>query len=484
MSFGLRVTIVVLGIFAIAMFSLSSKISKEMRFRYLEGVEESLVDQSNTLAEILADFVVKNDKNISISLKNLHSSFNKVQNRKLNAKIFKLTKTTVDSSIYITNNKGIVLFDSKFPQNEGANFMDRRDVDYSLQGKYGARFSRGGSKSHFSSILFVSAPIVVKGEIWGVVTIRKPTTNIDIFLHSAQNQVRWVFFVVAAFLLVTILLSVWFLSRPLSKLTYYAMDVRDGLNPQLPPAWGKEEKKLGQALREMRKSLEGKKYVEEYVEILTHEMKSPITAIRGAAELLSEKMHESQREKFIGNILQDAKRLSILVDRMLSLTKIEHQEVLDTKKSIDLNKLLSSMCESFKNKKEILTRNINIQISMTKSIKLIGDPLLLHQLFENLLGNALEFSSDNGSIQLKMSQTDQTITIKIKDNGSGIPEYALKKVFLRFFSLDRPKTGKKSTGLGLNFAQEVAKLHNGNIKLKNNKEKGVTAIVTIPSKSS
>jgi two-component system, OmpR family, sensor histidine kinase CreC len=108
-----------------------------------------------------------------------------------------------------------------------------------------------------------------------------------------------------------------------------------------------------------------------------------------------------------------------------------------------------------------------------------ADSFLLGQAIYNLLENALDFSPPNSEINVLVTEENHQI-IQIKDQGTGIPDYALDKVFDKFYSLSRPTTQQKSTGLGLNFVREVAKLHGGNVTLENHAEAGAIATISLP----
>jgi len=105
---------------------------------------------------------------------------------------------------------------------------------------------------------------------------------------------------------------------------------------------------------------------------------------------------------------------------------------------------------------------------------------LLHEAIANLVQNAIDFSPPAGIISMICRSENKQVSIVIEDRGPGIPDYALDKIFDKFYSLQRPATGKKSTGLGLNFVREVALLHHGKIILENRKSGGTRAMLTLP----
>jgi two-component system sensor histidine kinase CreC len=125
-------------------------------------------------------------------------------------------------------------------------------------------------------------------------------------------------------------------------------------------------------------------------------------------------------------------------------------------------------------------RGLTLEIRVPERLTLTGNAFLLHQALANLLQNAIDFSPEGGKITVSAAADKQRVTIAVADDGPGIPEYALPKVFDRFYSLARPGTGKKSTGLGLNFVREVAQMHDGIIRLSNRAGGGALAELTLP----
>jgi len=121
----------------------------------------------------------------------------------------------------------------------------------------------------------------------------------------------------------------------------------------------------------------------------------------------------------------------------------------------------------------------DLKNDLKEEVSLRGEKFLIRQALTNLFQNAVEFSVSGGKISVKINTEAESLEIIIEDEGPGIPEYAESKIFDRFFSLQRPDTGKKSTGLGLNFVREVSKLHGGNVTIENKHDRGVRATLTL-----
>jgi two-component system, OmpR family, sensor histidine kinase CreC len=189
-------------------------------------------------------------------------------------------------------------------------------------------------------------------------------------------------------------------------------------------------------------------------------------------------MDASQRERFLQNILTETNRIQAMIDSMLALSVIEGQKNLQRIQSVDIESLINTVVEA--NESILIQKQIYVETKGLADIKIQGDPLLLHQAVSNLLQNAVDFSPEKSRIEICGQIEGQLFKLCVKDAGTGIPDYAANKVFDKFFSLQRPGTGKKSTGLGLNFVKEVAVLHNGHIRLENRNEKGLCATLSIP----
>ncbi len=228
----------------------------------------------------------------------------------------------------------------------------------------------------------------------------------------------------------------------------------------------------------MRISLEGKKTVEKYTQALTHELKSPLTAIKGAAELCLEEMDPQQQKKFINNIIEEANRSHALLEQLLKIAAIEARTRLEGAERFDMVEILNEAKEALLG----LWRPKNIEIRVSGSAEpctVTGDRLLLFQSFRNLIQNSIEFSAPGAVIELQVSNADSQVIVQVKDSGAGIPPFAIDRVFEKFYSLERPDTKKKSSGLGLSFVKEVIELHSGSIVVVSPNQNGPGTSVTV-----
>ena len=468
-----RIFIVFMLIISAGIFSFTRWLSVDLKSRYNEAVEEPLVDTANILAELIGQQII----NQEISPQKLKALFDQTYRRRLSAKIFELEKVDVDMQIYVTDASGFVVFDSLDSSKIGQDYSQWNDVARTLKGEYGARSSaipdsvKKGDETDV--IAFVAAAILLDDEIVGVISVGKPKYNVRRFLSQARNNQIIVAVIVGLSTLILGFLVYRWVSRPLDKLASFANQVSQGERVDAPDLGDNEIGDVGKAVQSMREALEGKEYSERYVESLTHELKSPLSAIRGASELLQEELPADQRKRFLQNISNETKRLEDIVERLLQLASLEKRAALESVESIGLEKLVSSIVEGFQ--VDVLKKDLIIKTDLNEDAEVQGEAFLIRQSIANLLQNAIDFSPPNGEIKISAQTINQNLELTISDQGPGIPVYASQRVFERFYSLPRPETGQKSTGLGLNFVKEVAELHHGFVELK--RERDVTLVV-------
>lgn len=329
-----------------------------------------------------------------------------------------------------------------------------------------------------ASTMYVAAPIVRDGRIAGVLSVGKPTRNVNALTAGTRRRVAVTGTAVG---LVVIGACLWFARRavqPLAALTAHARAVRDGRPAFLPPLDVEEMRVMGAAFEEMRDALEGKRTVETYVETLTHELKSPLASIRGAAELLGEDLPAERRRAFLSNITGEVDRLTSLVDRLLLLSSLEARKGQLDSGPLDVPALVGEVAASLRT--AALARGIAIGIEVHGDGRTTGERFLVRQAVQNLLANAIDFSPDGGRIEVVVADEGRRVKITVADTGPGVPAYALGRVFDRFYSLERPLTGKKSSGLGLSLVAEVARMHGGGATLANRAPTGAEAAFWIP----
>lgn len=469
-----RVFIAVLLIYTAGTAFLLYRVLADLDPRYRESAEESLVETS----QLLATLVEQEVRGGAIDVSRLAPLFDAVYARRFDARIFDVTKDRVELRMLVTDRTGRVLFDS-WGQATGADHSRWNEVYLALRGQYGARTTADVPGQLNTSVMYVAAPVRADGAIVGVVSLGKPTRSFGRFVEEARRKTLYVGVLSAVGVaLLALMMSIWVV-RPLGLLTDFARYVRS--QRRLHPA-SLARVAVGivrEGFEEMRDALAGRSYVADYVQTLTHELKSPLSAIRGASELLQDSdMPAAERRRFLDNIARETGRIQEVVDRMMELTLLETRRSLARVQPVALGPLLDEVVAGAQ--AAAAPRGVHIVRQGAADAQAEGDRFLLRRAISNLVDNAIAFSPQGGSVHVELDAAGGEAVVRVRDEGPGVPHYAREKVFEKFYSLARPDTGKRSTGLGLSFVRHIATLHHGRITLENAAEGGAVATFSLP----
>ncbi|ADV27717.1 integral membrane sensor signal transduction histidine kinase [Pseudoxanthomonas suwonensis 11-1] len=477
MRLGLRLFLGFILIVGLAAFFVLRVFVDEVKPGVRQAMESSLVDTANTLA-VMAAADLKAGR---IGEGRFARDLAEAMRRDPGARIWDVPKHGIDLQVTVTDARGIVVFDSR-GEELGRDHSRWNDVLRTLRGEYGARSSPEVEGDRTRTVMHVAAPVFdpeQPGRLIGVLTVARPNSSLEPFIEAGQRRMlgqgAWLIGLSA---LVGVLVTAW-LSRRIGRLARYARAVAAGEPAAPPPAWRDEIGDLGQALEEMRRKLEGKAYVEQYVQSLTHEMKSPLAAIRGAAELLQEPLPEPERQRFARSILEQQGRLTETIDKLLALAEVEQHGWLQRREAVDLGALLGEVATAAEPR--LAGAGLELQLELPpQPLRAEGDGFLLRQALANLVDNALAFAPRGSTVQLSLGAEAGGAVIRVLDRGPGVPGYALERVFERFYSLARPDGRPRSSGLGLPFVREVARLHGGRAWLGNRDGGGAEAGIALP----
>jgi two-component system sensor histidine kinase CreC len=435
-----------------------------------QSVEESLVQTANLLAEIASQEAVGSQGGSGIA-----AVFRAYESRRFEARIYGVLKTDPDLRVYVTDKTGRVLFDSR-GRDVGKDYSRWLDVGRTLRGQYGARTTRE-TADEGSSVMYVAAPILRNGAIAGVLSVGKPARSfqgfIDLTRTKAWESALWLF---ALALLLALGFSYW-MTRDLRRLVQHANEVATGRRDRIPIEGRSELRRLAQALEHLRAQLDGKAHVEKVSQLLAHEVKGPIAAVRGAVELLSDEDDPHRRRGLEANIAAEARRLQRIVEGVLDLARAENRGRLDDREEVALDDLLREVLATRADR--LGAKLLKSQTSLVR-VRVSGSRFLLRQAVGNLIDNAADFSPPGGTLTVALDADADQARLCIADQGPGIPDYAMPRLFERFYSVPRPESGERSSGLGLNLVQEVARLHQGAIALRNRSEGGAEACLRLP----
>lgn len=471
-----RVTLFFIAfIITLGFYQLANHFLAEVEPQTFQATEEVMVDIANLLAQTVEDEMVGG----KVDTDALKDAFSKAHERKFKATIFEHLKTHIGINAYLTDKNGIVIFDSQ-GKLQGQDFSQRRDVSLTLSGRYGARSTRTEAADFTSSVLYVAAPVGNPSQPDGVLTVYKPQADVLPLIRERKRIIYTACALIGGGILFLIGAVFLWLFHPIGKITDYARAIERGERPTKPRIGiGREVNTLAHALDSMRDALEGRSYAERYIQTLTHEMKSPLAAIRGAAELLSEEMPLESRRRFLKNILEEAGRSERLINRMLELSAIESRTSLEKADHLDFCALVTIAADTIRPLADMAGVGVEFHESPSP-LYLRGDSFILRAAILNLLENAIDFSPRDAKVIIIVRPENGNVVLTIEDSGPGIPEYAREKIFERFYSLRHHSMGRKGTGLGLTLVREAAELHGGSIALDAREEGGTIATLILP----
>lgn len=468
MRLGIRLLFAFFLINGIAAFFVLRVFTAEIKPSVREVMEDMMVDTANLLAELASDDLATGRLQDGGATSTFARQVRQYARRPVDAAIWGFAKQSLDYRVYVTDAAGRVLFDSE-NQAVGQDFSQWRDVARTLRGEYGARMSREIPADDASGVMHVAAPIQVQGRIAGVLTVAKPVRTVQRFIDRAERKVLMGgLLLLALSAAVGVAVTLWMVWN-VRRLRDYALSVQgpaDGEHdtatptalavPSVPGELGD----LARAMDRMRARLEGRDYIEGYVRALTHELKSPVAAIRGAGELLQEDLPAADRARFSTQVVQQSERLQRLVDRLLELSKLEQRQHAEARHPVALNDCARTAIAHTQ------ARAAQRRVALALAGQGASGPWeaeLITLALTNLLDNAVDFAPEGSTVRVELDGA----RVAVQDTGPGVPDYALPRLGERFFTTARPNGERSGSGLGLAIVRRVMALHGGHMEVRN-----------------
>lgn len=223
----------------------------------------------------------------------------------------------------------------------------------------------------------------------------------------------------------------------------------------------------------------------DFVANVSHELKTPITSIRGFAEtLLGGALEDPEtREHFLEIIFKESKRIQLLIDDLLILSKIEKDEPHITIHECKVDEIIDEVLPVFRQRAK--QKNIALHIEIDNNVTLEADVDKVKQVLLNLFTNAINYTPELGDVFIKIKAVANDVLMEISDTGIGIEKDALPRIFERFYRVDKDRSRKTGgTGLGLAIVKHIVEAHHGKIEVTSKINEGTTFSVYFPKKSS
>jgi len=279
----------------------------------------------------------------------------------------------------------------------------------------------------------------------------------------------------------------WFLARrslsPIGHITETARRITaSNLGERLKSRGTDDElDHLIETLNEMISRLEDSfKRVSQFTADASHELRTPVSSMRGEAELLLSKPRSIEEyQRVLANHIEKLDFLTRMVNDLILLSKFDSNEAGLEMVRIRLNELLVNLWELFGVLAE--QKGIGFTLGEIEQADVLGDRTRLQQLFTNLIDNAIKFTPSGGHVDMSLKKHGEFASVSIRDTGVGIPEEEFEHIFKRFYRVDKSRARETGgTGLGLSICQWIAKAHHGKIELESELQKGSRFIVSLP----
>ncbi len=462
------------------MIYIAHKVERSIETSYLHSTEEGMIDTAVAVSELYRR-IEKDGGDAARVRTEFEKVFTNLQETlPLKARLFGYTKNEVDVRLLAYDQSGKVIFDTESESANGQDFSQWRDVKAALAGQYGSRWELDKARQRVN--LYSTLPVVLDERIVGAVSVAKPTNRIRNFVSRSLKE----FLIPGAIALALASALAYALSayitRIVGSLASQAERVAAGEPNVRLETWTRSELgMLARAVEKMREKLEGKAYVEEMVSNFSHELKTPLAAIRGSAELLegSAINDPPARTRFLSNIRAEVERLDRVVTNFLKLSRIESRQTAIPAEPVDLAEECRGNVQPYIERGRRL--GVEVLVSLPDApVRVRIGRTEIKQIITNLMDNALQFTMAGGEIAFSLTIEVNEAVLRIRDQGTGIEPDLVPKIFDRFFTTENPRTGERGTGLGLVIVKSLVEANQGSITVTTQVQAGSEFTLRLP----
>jgi len=405
-------------------------------------------------------------------------------NKDLKSQLERLNEIIEESKsrLTITDIYGNVLADSDISDYSSMeNHMDREEIQKALEDGFG--FAKRKSRSLNISMLYVAC---LSEEGNSILRLSKPFSG---FLSYMSILVPGIILSLGITLAISMILAnslASSITKPLYEISEEMLKLKED-NPEFsfkPYEYyelnliADTTKRMADAVKESLKKIEFEKMVrQEFFTNVSHELKTPITSIKGYIELLENDMaaNEEMKKEFLYRIKKEAQNMANLINDILMISRLETKEAEVTIREIKICPLVNEVIASVKP----LARENNITFEVNcKPFTINANDGHMKELLNNLITNAIKYNKPGGKVNITISKEDNEVVFIVEDTGVGIPEESKARVFERFYRVDKGRSKKMGgTGLGLSIVKYIVNYYGGTIKLES--QLGIGSIFTV-----
>ncbi len=451
----------------LAVFVLNFFVSFSLRNHFEEQITQQL--QSNSL---LVGSIIQED------IKN--KNYSNIQKQVM------LLSKKLDLRITVIDNTGIVLGDSQRNPEKMENHGDRPEVTEAF--KNGLGISKRFSDTLNYNMKYVATSL---GNREGVI-------RLAIALRQVDTQIRVIYRAVliggliAAFLM--IILGYYIsksITNPIGEMKTIAQRISHGdfskkLDVKRKDELGSLARSLNRMADDLQTQIESLKKMDQvrtdFVANVSHELKTPLTSIKGYVETLRDGALEDTEnaDKFLKIINKHVDSLTNIVDDLLALSEVELKGEKLKKEIFDLKTLLDEVIQSFEH--TFQERNLDFEfLSEDQKVEIFADKGKIERVLINIIDNAAKYTEKGGHIKLFLLKDENYISLQLKDNGVGIPKEDVARVFERFYRVDKARSKDVGgTGLGLSIVKHIVLLHQGSVNIKSDIGQGTEILIEFP----
>lgn len=351
------------------------------------------------------------------------------------------------------------------------------------------------------TIVSVAVPVRRFRSVQGALMVTTQEGDIDRVIAEERLSILLVFLIAAGVMMVLSFLMAGTIAEPLRKLSHAADRVRrvTQLRPEIPDFSYRSDEigDLSGALRDMTEALYNRiEAIESFAADVAHELKNPLTSLRSAVETLPLARNDEARARLMSVIQHDVRRLDRLITDISSASRLDAELARSEAVPVDMLRLLETVTGMAND----LARTDGVRVNLNTpaapaaasaaapaaGLRVLGHDSRLVQVFNNLIDNARSFSPKGGEVRVELSRQAEMVVVAVDDDGPGIPDHALERIFERFYT-DRPDQGfGQNSGLGLSISRQIVEAHRGTIHAQNRRDAagkvlGARFVVQLPA---
>ena len=349
-----------------------------------------------------------------------------------------------------------------------------KEVQVALGGARGTIVRRNPAGE---TIVSVAVPIQRANSVRGALMLSTQGGDIDRVIASERFGLLQVFLIAAAVMLVLSILLAGAIAGPVRRLADAAEKVRLGIKSreEIPDFTGRTDEigHLSGALRDMTQALYRRiDAIESFAADVSHELKNPLTSLRSAVETLPLAKSDDSRSRLLAIIQHDVKRLDRLISDISDASRLDAELARAEARRVDMRKLMTTVVSVANERRRAKDAPIQFDVDTAAGevdapFTIFGHDSRLGQVVNNLLDNARSFSPPNAKVRVALRRVRNDVELIVEDEGPGIPEHALERIFERFYT-DRPEQGfGQNSGLGLSISRQIVQAHRGTIRAEN-----------------